>query len=662
MTTYNTGTPIGSTDARDLYNNAQTLDEIVNSSASSVTTRTGRSVLSIDGAMQLLGYEPAVAFAAGLSITRSTQSVLYSGLLYHARPDAIPFTTTGTFNAGQWTLREITAADLASTASGKGAGLAGYSWSAIPAAIDRADWGIRTASGAVSVLRYIPPAEWAAIIAGTSTTDVSAYVQAAIDAEKSIFFPAGTYKINATIYLKVGLVMHGESMRYTVLDFSACTGPCFSAQLDRYGAGYRLQGIRDSDFAYFKVVGNETAAGNHIFASDYGVHRTTWRRIWFYSCGGDAHHWNCDNAYGGFYNTVAECVFGDPSDFSTPSATTARIKGDAIWATGSCNQNVVLNNIFWRGNKNFIHLIGTTTWSIQRWTIRGNGLEGAGVFRSDAGFFAVLIEGDSLCMTICENYLEGNGLTPPYLGGGIYVNSQMCDVTIRGNLFASNPRDIWLVGTAGGNIDGNQWVTPPTYHNIKIDGIAANGYVNIGTNNCITTIANKYLDIAVSTQPRVHGDAACALRRGNTPLAGKFTPKLYGGATEISCSTAVAVYERRANKLAVRFQFVVSNLNGATGLVGIAGNDGINLPMPGYGATIQYPFKNDATELSSTRQLLMSNVTLPAGCTEAFVQANQSGAYYAYLRCQGSGVASTNLLATGLAVGSVLFAEFEVTV
>ena len=43
MTTYNTGNPIGSTDARDLYDNAQAFDEAVNSAGSTYTDRRGVS-------------------------------------------------------------------------------------------------------------------------------------------------------------------------------------------------------------------------------------------------------------------------------------------------------------------------------------------------------------------------------------------------------------------------------------------------------------------------------------------------------------------------------------------------------------------------------------------------------------------------------------------
>jgi len=496
---------------------------------------------------------------------------------------------------------------------------------------------------------------------GDGVTNDTAAFQAAIDAGTSVYIPNGTYKLTSTIYVRVGLVFHGASMRDTILDFSTCTGPSFGVQLNRYGAGYRLQGFRDCEFAFFKMIGNEAASGNHGFYSNLGMHRTVFRRIWLYSCGGNGHHWDCDNEYGGFYNRISECVFGDPSDFSAAAAANAHIKGDAIFATGSCNQNIVDNNIFWRGNKNFINLLGTPTWSIQRWTITNNGLEGAGHFRSDTGFFGVRIDGDSLCMNISDNYIEGNGLTSPFLGGGIYVNSSACDVTIRNNLFASNPRDIWISGCLGGVIDGNQWVTQPTYHNIRVDSVGV-GFLNIGTNNSLGPIVGKYLDIALAAQPRVYGDSACALTRGNTPLAGKFTPKLYGGATEISCSSAIATYRREKNVLFVKFNITVSNLNGATGLIGIAGSDGINLAMPGLGSTVQYPFKNDATEISTSRSLYMSLVNLGAGYTECQIIASQTGALYAFLRAQGSNVANVNLNATALTVGSILKGEFEVVV
>lgn len=49
MTTYNTGNPIGSTDPRDLYDNAENLDDAVNSSADTFQDRLGKSRLTWEG-------------------------------------------------------------------------------------------------------------------------------------------------------------------------------------------------------------------------------------------------------------------------------------------------------------------------------------------------------------------------------------------------------------------------------------------------------------------------------------------------------------------------------------------------------------------------------------------------------------------------------------
>lgn len=137
-------------------------------------------------------------------------------------------------------------------------------------------------------------------------------------------------------------------------------------------------------------------------------------------------------------------MFGNPSDFSTGTDTTL-IKGDAIWATGSCNENTVSNNVFWRVKGDAIHLIGTATWTIQRWTIKNNGIEWAGYFFPDDNKYGVRIEGNSQRMTVRENYFEGNGSgnTSPS-GGAIYCNNTALDIGITENLFANQTYDINL--------------------------------------------------------------------------------------------------------------------------------------------------------------------------------------------------------------------------
>jgi hypothetical protein len=57
--------------------------------------------------------------------------------------------------------------------------------------------------GGVSLLNYIPQALQAAIIAGTSTVDVTTYFQEAVDENVSLYVPDGTYIVNGPVTLPV---------------------------------------------------------------------------------------------------------------------------------------------------------------------------------------------------------------------------------------------------------------------------------------------------------------------------------------------------------------------------------------------------------------------------------------------------------------------------
>lgn len=107
MTTYNTGRPVPSADARDRYDNSQTFDEIINGPLTYYPNRKGANVLSMAGLaaqfnefLSNSGYETPVDYAPGISITRLTQQVRYLGELYRPEADAIPFVTT-TFPADE---------------------------------------------------------------------------------------------------------------------------------------------------------------------------------------------------------------------------------------------------------------------------------------------------------------------------------------------------------------------------------------------------------------------------------------------------------------------------------------------------------------------------------------------------------------------------------
>lgn len=131
MTTYNTGNPVPSADARDRYDNSQTLDEVVNGDSASYETRTGKQVISLGGmnyrfnnaqearesAFNLSqeekqeefqsfldgsGWSSLGAYGAGVVITSHTQTIDYQGQPYQLKP-SIPASLDAPYIAtGAW--------------------------------------------------------------------------------------------------------------------------------------------------------------------------------------------------------------------------------------------------------------------------------------------------------------------------------------------------------------------------------------------------------------------------------------------------------------------------------------------------------------------------------------------------------------------------------
>lgn len=113
MTTYNTGNPVPSADARDRFDNSQTLDELINGLMDRYTNRVGTGITSMTGMERLFnqaqsyraehfselmlksGYETPVPYSTGLLFERYTQLIERDGEFYRAKPGVIPFTTIG---------------------------------------------------------------------------------------------------------------------------------------------------------------------------------------------------------------------------------------------------------------------------------------------------------------------------------------------------------------------------------------------------------------------------------------------------------------------------------------------------------------------------------------------------------------------------------------
>jgi len=101
--TFNTGNPVGSTDARDLHDNAQNLDRFANGDEPEYLDRIGRPRKSLAGiraevteALSNLGYQVIGDYAAGLVVQNYGQVFRKDGEFYRAKADlTLPYPLDG---------------------------------------------------------------------------------------------------------------------------------------------------------------------------------------------------------------------------------------------------------------------------------------------------------------------------------------------------------------------------------------------------------------------------------------------------------------------------------------------------------------------------------------------------------------------------------------
>lgn len=118
MTTFNTGNPVPSADARDRFDNSQTFDQVINGSLNFYPNRKWSNVMSLAGMRNLFNADQAARaetfqqfidasgwsslgpYAAGVTITSHSQTVDYMGQPYQLKPSIpvsldAPYVTTG---------------------------------------------------------------------------------------------------------------------------------------------------------------------------------------------------------------------------------------------------------------------------------------------------------------------------------------------------------------------------------------------------------------------------------------------------------------------------------------------------------------------------------------------------------------------------------------
>lgn len=202
MTTYNTGNALGSSDARDLYDNAENIDKFANGSANTFNDRLGVTRKSLAGMnaafddfIESSGYTVPVAYTSGIVLTEYNQLIEYNDEFYKLKAGQAPYTTTGTWGTDSAKLVSVGDAALRQElAAGDGASKVGYQ---LAGGIVRDSAG--KLSEFVSVLDFIPKSEHAAIRAGTSTYDCASGIRTAILSGHPLIWPKGSYTVKSEI-------------------------------------------------------------------------------------------------------------------------------------------------------------------------------------------------------------------------------------------------------------------------------------------------------------------------------------------------------------------------------------------------------------------------------------------------------------------------------
>lgn len=250
MTTYNTGNPVPSTAIKDLYDNAENLDNLINGGADTYPDRLGVARKSWRGMENdfndfLVGsqYElPPLVYMDGtpLQVDRATQLIERMGILYSVKlPSSFPVMLTGTWATDEalLTVRQDEAlrqqlADQSDPA--EGAGMIGYADPRAPAYLKTTSDIINGLE--VSLFRFIPPNLHADIQDRVGGVVVTSYVQDAFDEMKptggGLFAPAGIYDIDASTNFWTGPVhgfsFRGEALRGTTFRWTGTTGRMFT--------------------------------------------------------------------------------------------------------------------------------------------------------------------------------------------------------------------------------------------------------------------------------------------------------------------------------------------------------------------------------------------------------------------------------------------------
>lgn len=227
MTQYNTGNALGSSDPKDLYDNAQNLDYLVNGPGMGYADRLGvmrKSWAGIEEDFQQFlltsGYVVIGSYAAGITFTARNQVMIRGGFLY--RPAAsvtLPYTTTGDW--GTESSNFVAVADQSlrqDLAANSGASLIGYGSQTVADALDEIMSSI-SGKREFYLDDFGAVGDWSGDVNVADGTDDSAAFQAAFDAARAagggvVYGTSGkNYRITRTIFYPGNFKFDGRNCK-----------------------------------------------------------------------------------------------------------------------------------------------------------------------------------------------------------------------------------------------------------------------------------------------------------------------------------------------------------------------------------------------------------------------------------------------------------------
>lgn len=442
-----------------LVRNANDLDLLVNSAATSATNRIGATVRTFAGIQQeasdqiaRIGFEQPTAYStSGQTLLRVTQTVTNGGVIYApAYGTTFPFITSGTFNAALW--RPISSDGILDLAASSGASLVGYMPSGSSVVASTVQSKLRER---VSVKDYGAKGDYvqpSLYVQGTGTDDTIKLQLAATKCDtegNSYWFMPNhheNYLISAPIvFSEPGVRIFGEG-----------------------GARAHYRGTPLKNGSIYAKAGTST-----IF--DLGASRTT---------GNPADQWTIENI--AMASVTADYLtngitFTSKTDGPDRGAVIRQCSGSGLnhavsvpsRGTQTSLANLIVENCVYNGNR---IAIAALSGQVAGARIVGNQLE--------QNYEGAIVGGFTGGVLIADNMLEGQpnavNVTIPEVIGGNRTN-----IVFERNYMESNTGDYVLkfnIASSGSlTVRDNYWL--PNYPTDKI--------VLTGNANCLLTVREK---------------------------------------------------------------------------------------------------------------------------------------------------------------------------